>query len=273
MGMAERVMRVPRPRLETLRRRVPGQPSTGDYGIVRSTGALLDILEDAEKAGHNGVTGYRLRYSVPFQMGATVADAVFGLHRTRAGMSWVAYRVDVQWSGVPARGDWLETRAELVYLTRHLARFAVTAECGAGPCASGLIHYAAIRPGARPGRKVENPASEASVVGASHIHRYSPVLLQLLMNPAPGSREPLGRRIHPLGSVPLAAAVFQAMELTPGGAPVSASMRYLAPARTDIGFIAEAERTDKERQGPLIRVEFQNEEGAMFAVCTVTMSG
>jgi hypothetical protein len=228
-----------------------------------------------EEFGIGEVSAYSFRHSAPFQLGGTVADALLAPTRSSSDVGWAAYRVDVCWSGIPKRNEELETRAELDHVSANLVRFSVVARCGSCACASGRIHYVRVQNGMNlatgsrieeplvlsPGHKQRNP-------GTLESQHYSPFLLKLLMNPIAGGREPLGRRLHPLGSVPLAAAVFQAASRNPESVVVSATMKYLSPMRTDLGFVTITDR----QNGASVTVNMTNDLGVRFATCSVRLA-
>ena len=66
--MSASAVRIPRPRVESVRRRAPEQISLNDYAVASGGAELIDLLQC--------IPGYELRYSIPFQLGATAADAV-----------------------------------------------------------------------------------------------------------------------------------------------------------------------------------------------------
>ena len=223
--MSASAVRIPRPRVESVRRRAPEQISLNDYAVASGGAELIDLLQC--------IPGYELRYSIPFQLGATAADAVFAPDRN-AGVNWAAYQIDVRWHSLPSPHRHLEARAQMEYSSPTRARFHVETHSGGLVIVLGKIHYFRVRNSAG-----ATPPSQPEEGGHAPLEgRYSPDLLRLLMNPVAGGAEPLGRRIHPAGSVPLAAAIFQAKRRMPDRRIIAATMEYRKPFSTSRGFVA-----------------------------------
>ena len=261
-----REIRVPRPIVESIRRSVPGQLSAGDYGIASTTTGLIDFIEALEAAGVSDVSDYSLPHSVPFQLSGTVADALLAPTRTLADVGWAAFRIDVSWSAVPKRNEEIRARTQAEHVSTNLVRFSTVAKCRGTTCAVGRIQYVRVMKGVN--LATNSMISESAKVEQQHSgdldsRYYSPFLMRLLMNPILGGSEPLGRRLHPLGTVPLAAAVFQARRQDPGLVVLSATMRYLAPLANYGGFTT---RTQRKRANS-VEVSMTNAEGLRFVVC------
>ncbi len=264
--------RVPRPRIERTIRSQPGQVTVGDTSIATTTTALIDLVEILQESDVNDARGFALRYSLPFQLGATAADAILAPTRVES-LLWAAYQVDVQWFSCPSRNGFLQARARLELSTPSIARFSITADSAELLCAKGSIHYVCIhdginratnRPVATP-KTLRPPVAEKQTTVDQH---YSNAILQLLMNPIAGGREPLGRRLHPLGSLPLGAAVYQAKRLAGNRRPVSASMKYHATLNASTGFATRARLI-----GDKVRVSITSETGIEAATATILFPG
>jgi len=248
------MIRVPRPRLETVRRHSTGQMSQGDFAVATATTGLIDFLD---RISLGDCQGYELRYSIPFQLGATAAEAILAPTRSEPGVHWAAFQAEVNWVNLCGPRQNLEAAATLERYTNTLASFTLETRSGGSAVTSGRIHYARVRDTGKPAPETEAAHCEHSPERG----RYSPFLLELLMNPIPPSTEPLGRRMHPLGSVPLAAAVFQAKRIAPGLHPIAATMDYVHPFGTKSGFIAEPDLLPDGR----IAVTFRSASGRLLA--------
>ncbi len=89
-------------------------------------------------------------------------------------------------------------------------------------------------------------------------------LLRVLMNPAAGHTEPLGRRLHPLGAFPLAAAVAAA-----GGKPLRVKLRWLRPVDPGCSFQTEMQ----ESADGIFTVRIRDDYGTLIAAVEVITAG
>jgi len=98
-------------------------------------------------------------------------------------------------------------------------------------------------------------ASSAPSVGDSASVLLPPGLLRLLMNPAAGSREPLGRGLHPLGTFPIAIAACAAAAACGDPEPLSprawqvehVRCRWHKPLKQDSPILGKARLTEVEQ--------------------------
>jgi hypothetical protein len=249
------VIRVPRPRLESVRRHVAGRVSLNDCGVATASTALIELLETMTHAGCSETAGYDMRYTIPFQLGATAAEAVLA-PSLGAGFGWAAYQVDAAWEAVPKANGALEATAKLQNNSPNFAHFRTETRSGGIVIVSGQIHYFRVRIGAAAPSSGQ-PVKRHSPSDGS----YSGFLLQLLMNPVGGGAEPLGRMIHPAGSVPFGAALFQARRVKPGHQIAAASMEYHKPFIPAMGFLAQSETAEDGR----VVVNLRDSTGARLA--------
>ena len=206
---------------------------------------------------------------MPFQLGATVADAILAPTRTRSCLCWAAYRVDVTYLEELSRNATLEAHARLEFYNSTLARFAIVASSGKNRFAEARVHYVLLQGGRNLATGAVTQQSEVAPTAlVDRFAQYSPFLVQLLMNPLGVSQEPLGRRLHPLASVSFGSALYQANRLIPGARPHSASAKYLRPMRTDFGFTASA-RLSKE---DTVEVDSIDASGVHFAAYSIRFS-
>src|SRR6185369_74191 len=104
------MLRVPRPRVESLRRFVAGGASGGDEAVVRAGPGLLALLDNPLAGGAAALgAGYHARHNVP--LGLTTSAALALLEPvTPPGSWWVGREAVVEWLGLPGLDETL--RAE-----------------------------------------------------------------------------------------------------------------------------------------------------------------
>ena len=135
-----RMIRAPRPRVVSVRRRRPGQVSPGDTAEVRLDAGLIAFLEPLG-------AGYHARYNVPASLPATAALAVLA-PTTAAGANWAGRDLEVEWLGVPGPHDAVVAEARLEEFRERLARFAIGGRTQADePLFRGTLRMIAIRDG------------------------------------------------------------------------------------------------------------------------------
>lgn len=121
------MLRVPRPRVESVRRFVAGRASVGDEAVLRAGPGLLALLEHPLGGGTTPLgAGYHARYNVP--LGLTTSAALALLEPvTPPGSWWVGREATVEWLGLPALDATLRAEARLSALSERDALFAIAA--------------------------------------------------------------------------------------------------------------------------------------------------
>ena len=135
------MMRVPRPRIVSVRRRLPGEVSPGDTAEVRLDPGLVGLLESLPDCG------YQPRYNVPASLGATAAAAVLA-PADRPGSYWSGRDLEVEWSRAAGAADTVLVEARLEEFSERLSRFALRGRTGGDACLfRGTLRMMAIRDG------------------------------------------------------------------------------------------------------------------------------
>ena len=140
------MIRVPRPRVVSVRHRRPGLLTPGDTAEVRLDPGLIALLESpaAGTATPPGA-GFQARYNVPVSVATTGAHALLP-SVTPEGAYWVGRDIDVEWSGGPGPGDTVLASARLEEVNPRLARFAISGRTLTGqPLYRGTLRMAVIR--------------------------------------------------------------------------------------------------------------------------------
>ena len=140
------MMRVPRPRVVSVRHRHPGRVTPGDMAEVRLEPGLIALLESP--AGGTRVSpgaGFQARYNVPVSVATTAAHALL-VFVTREGTYWVGRDIEVEWFGAPGLGDTVLATARIEEANQRLARFTVSGcTLAGGALYRGTLRMAAMR--------------------------------------------------------------------------------------------------------------------------------
>jgi hypothetical protein len=135
------MIRVPRPRIVSVRRSHPKRVSIGDVAEARLDPGLMAILE-----GPIGV-GYHPRYNLPVSLAATAAVAVL-TPTASDGSSWAGRDLEVEWFGTPGIDDSVVAQARLEEFSERLARFSIQGRTVTGQALySGSLRMLARRDG------------------------------------------------------------------------------------------------------------------------------
>ena len=130
------MIRVPRPRVVSVRHRRAGIIAPGDTAEARLDPGLIALLENpaAGSAAALGA-GFQARYNVPVSLATTAAHALLN-HVSPAGSYWVGRDLEAEWSGCPGSRDTVLATARLEEINQRLARFSI-----AGRTITGLALY------------------------------------------------------------------------------------------------------------------------------------
>ncbi len=159
------MIRVPRPRVVSVRRRQAGQVAIGDVAEARLEPGIIALLESPLGAG------YQARYNVPVGLATTAAMAV--LAPVSQGVDWTGTGLDIQWSGTPELQDIVLAEARLEKISERLARFSTSARTASGAeLYRGTLRMAAIRDGipVEFGSREEYDAVRASLAATPQDH-------------------------------------------------------------------------------------------------------
>jgi hypothetical protein len=96
--------------------------------------------------------------------------------------------------------------------------------------------------------------------------RFSSDLVRLLMNPVAGHSEPLGRRVHPLGSFAVGAALTAAFQATGQNVPKRVKLRWLHTLDFGCGFVASTQLIGRN-----VIFQIQDDNGRDLAMGEVAM--
>jgi hypothetical protein len=188
------MIRVPRPRVVSVRRHHPGQVSPGDTAEVRLDPGLIAFLENTPAGSPVPLgAGFQARYNVPVSMAASAAVAVLS-PADRAGTYWSGRDLEVEWFGSAGLGDTVLALARLEEISERLTRFTVYGRTLTdAPLYRGTLRMIAMRDGRPVGfrSQAEYETVRARVGQASRPVQVEPrALLQSVT--APDSL-PLGR--------------------------------------------------------------------------------
>src|SRR5579871_5488866 len=140
------MIRVPRPRVVSVRHRRAGMAAPGDTAEARLDPGLIAFLENpaAGTATAPGA-GFQARYNVPASLATTAAHAL--LHYVSPeGSYWVGRDLEVEWFGYPGATDTVLATARLEEIDSRLARFRTWGSTLSGVALyRGTLRMAAIR--------------------------------------------------------------------------------------------------------------------------------
>lgn len=119
------MLRVPRPRVESIRRSVAGHATPGDLAVVGVGPGLLALLEHPF-AGQSGAlgAGYHGRYSAPLGLAISAALALVE-PATPVSSAWLGREATVEWLALPALDATLRGDARLTALSAREAVFSI----------------------------------------------------------------------------------------------------------------------------------------------------
>lgn len=107
------MLRVPRPRVESVRRFAAGRATPGDQAVVRVGPGLLALLEHPVAGQPFALgAGYHGRYNAPLGLAIAAALAVVE-PATPEGSAWLGREATVEWLGLPSPDDTLSGEARL----------------------------------------------------------------------------------------------------------------------------------------------------------------
>src|SRR5215475_688558 len=105
------MIRVPRPRILWVRRRLPDCVTPGDTALTRLEPGILKFLD-----GSLG-DGFQARYNIPVLLASTSAVAI--LAPAAQGVDWAGRDLEVEWYGVPGDRDVVLAEARLEEFANH----------------------------------------------------------------------------------------------------------------------------------------------------------
>src|SRR5689334_14492940 len=134
------MIRVPRPRVVSVRRRQAGQVAAGDVAEARLEPGTVALLETPLGLG------YQARYNVPVGLASTAVMAI--LNPAYPGVNWTGTYVEAHWSAVPGPHDTIVAEARLDKISERHARLTTCARTATGvELFHGGVRMAAIRDG------------------------------------------------------------------------------------------------------------------------------
>ena len=149
-----RMIRIPRPRILWVRRRLPDRVTPGDTAQSRIEPGILTLLDGPLGAG------YHPRYNIPVLLASTSAVAI--LAPAAHDVDWAGRELEVEWYGVPCDRDAVLAEARLVEVADHQARFTTQGRTDTGALLyRGSLIMAALRDG-HPIGHVGTPAKPAA---------------------------------------------------------------------------------------------------------------
>ena len=255
------MVRVSRPRVESIRRFVAGRASPGDQAVVRVGPGLLALLEHPI-AGQSAAlgAGYHGRYTAPLGLAISAALAVVE-PATPEGSAWLGRETTLEWLALPALDDTLRGEARLTALSERDALFSIAARSGHG---TELLrgefllvrvvdgHSVGYPPDAGPARapslseraRARRDAAPASASGLRvrsapavlALGRSADVIVELAAARPGGSAWELSARAPAAGGLSLEPPATRTLTLEPG-------------ASTTIAFTVRADRPDALNRG------------------------
>ena len=284
-----------------------GTPRVGNEAVVHSTAGLVTLLEAALGGSAFTIgAGYQAPLTVPFGLAVTAAFGALG-EADPLQDRWMVRSAAIDWQSGARGDDAITAQAIVERATGHDVFVAVTARGSeSGSLLHASIRLVAMRGGryaaiattdlppvagsafsppdvVEPSRQVLHVDAGIPVrteppllrlhpprvlaSGARTELAFEPDLLQLLMHPVAGHIEPLGRRVHPLGGVPLGAALTTALAAAGEGDPDR-------PVRTRIQRADATWFLPLPANAPWIARTRQNiKSGALGAVVDVIVAG
>lgn len=121
------MLRVPRPRLKSMRRAVPGQVSVGDTASALLEPGLMGLLEAEAAGGCVGGSpgeGYHARFNLPIGLASTAAVAILA-PSVESGGYWAGRDLDVEFLAAAGPGDAVIAEARLEESNGRIARLRI----------------------------------------------------------------------------------------------------------------------------------------------------
>jgi hypothetical protein len=277
------MLRVPRPRVESIRRFVAGRASPGDEAVVRTGPGLLALLESPIAGQSTDLgAGYHGRYNVPLGLAISAALALVE-PATPEGNAWVGREATLEWLALPELDDTLSGEARLIALSERDALFSIAGRSVRGvELLRGEFLLARVTGGHSVGypHDAERPHVR-SLSERAREHRVA-------VSPAPGLRLrsapavlPLGRSAELVVEVATSRRDIATWELTArtstaGGLsvdPPQARTLTLAPGESvTVTFTVRADRPDTVNGGEPWNVELRAVSGSDEAALNVAVS-
>lgn len=141
------ILRVPRPRVDAVRRQRAGAVSVADAGIVRAGPGLLALLQNPIGGAAEPIAaGLQPGYAMPF--GLAVSAALTVLEAGPAGREWAVRDASIDWSARAADLDEIVAEARVAEVDSLHVRFDFTASTAAGlPLLAGSMRIVPMRSG------------------------------------------------------------------------------------------------------------------------------
>src|SRR5688572_26839606 len=119
------MLRVPRPRVESIRRFVAGHATPGDLAVVRAGPGLLALLEHPIAGQRFPLgAGYHGRYNAPLGLLISAGLALVE-PATPPSSAWLGREATLEWLGLPALDETLMGEARLTALSAREALFSI----------------------------------------------------------------------------------------------------------------------------------------------------
>jgi hypothetical protein len=218
------MLRVPRPRIEFVRRSVPGKVSVGDSAEARLDPGLLAFLETPIGAG------FHARYILPVGLANTAALAILG-PATRDGLYWSGRDIEVEWLAAADSADSIIAGARLDDFSERLSQFHIEGRTGRGVSLyRGVVRLLAMREGRPAGFRTQGEW-DAVRTRLAQARRAQP----------PASTQYVASFVAP-ESIPLGRTGVVELEIRNPGA-TSAAITVSAVPPFGAGLSIESERT------------------------------
>jgi hypothetical protein len=134
---------VPRPRIESVRRHVPGKASIGDHAVARLDPGLVELLSRMGEVGGHALAACAL----PLGIATSAALAILSPTQVN-GVYWTSRQAECHWLERAGPQDAVLGEARLVGLTERAAHFEVSARTDSGKSLfHGKLELLAMRDG------------------------------------------------------------------------------------------------------------------------------
>jgi len=274
------MLRVPRPRVTSVRRFVAGRASAGDEAVVRVGPGLLALLEHPIAGGGAALgAGYHGRHTVPLGLAISAALAVVE-PATPEGSWWVGREATLEWLALAAIDDALCGEARLTALSERDALFSIAARSEPGAeLLRGQFLLVRVAGGHSVGYP-SGPARASSLSERARDHRATASASGLRLRSAP-SMLPLGRSadlVVELAAPGPSAATWDLTARAPraGGLsiepPATRALTVEPGAGAVVAFTVRADRPDALNDGEPWVLELRATSGEREETLTVAVA-
>lgn len=278
------MLRIPRPRVEEIRRTAAGRASPGDEAVVGVGPGLLPLLEhpiagQSEPLG----AGYHGRYNAALGLAISAALAVVEPD-TPEGSAWLGREATIEWLALPSPDDTLYGHARLTALSDRDALFSIAGRSERGaellrgqfllvrvahgrpigyPAPAGADRASSLSERARERRRA-GPAPTAGLRVRSAppvlpLGRTAEVVVELTAPPGDGAAWELTARAPAAGGLSLEPSAAPTLTLEPG-------------ASETVTFTVRADRPDALNRGEPWVVDFRARCAASEATASVAIA-